>query len=235
MRRSLFNDDHQAFREMVRSFYEETIVPEYAEWERAGAPPRDFWTAAGKLGLLGIQVPEEFGGGGESSFLYNVILTEETQHVGIALGGLRMQTDIAMPYFLRVANREQQQRWLPRLVSGEALSALAMSEHGTRIGHEGGGHQGRPQGRHLRSQRLEDVHIQWGQRRSHRHRGEDRPGRRPKWSQPLVIEADSPGFSRGRKLEKLGLKAQDLAELNFDDVEVPAENLLGREGQGFGC
>ncbi len=233
MRRSLFNDDHQAFREMVRSFYEETIVPEYAEWERAGAPPRDFWTAAGKLGLLGIQVPEEFGGGGESSFLYNVILTEETQHVGIALGGLRMQTDIAMPYFLRVANREQQQRWLPRLVSGEALSALAMSEHGTGSDMKAVA---------TRAVRRGDTYVVNGSKTFISNGAnadlvitavKTDPDAGRNGLSLLVIEADSPGFSRGRKLEKLGLKAQDLAELNFDDVEVPAENLLGREGQGF--
>ena len=218
---------------MVRSFYEETIVPEYAEWERAGAPPRDFWTAAGKLGLLGIQVPEEFGGGGESSFLYNVILTEETQHVGIALGGLRMQTDIAMPYFLRVANREQQQRWLPRLVSGEALSALAMSEHGTGSDMKAVA---------TRAVRRGDTYVVNGSKTFISNGAnadlvitavKTDPDAGRNGLSLLVIEADSPGFSRGRKLEKLGLKAQDLAELNFDDVEVPAENLLGREGQGF--
>src|SRR5277367_2555786 len=128
MKRSVFNDDHEAFRATVRAFYADEVVPEYADWERAGAPPWHFWTAAGKLGLLGIQAPEEFGGGGQDSFLFNVILTEESQHAGIALGGLRVHTDIAMPYFLHHANHQQQSRWLPRLISGDAVAALAMSE-----------------------------------------------------------------------------------------------------------
>src|SRR5439155_6428463 len=104
--------------------------PRYAEWEAAGHPDRDFWLEAGKLGLLNIQIPPEYSGGGESSFLYNVILTEEAQQACLALGGLRVHTDICMPYFLALASDAQKARWLPRLGSGEAISALAMSEPG---------------------------------------------------------------------------------------------------------
>lgn len=233
MRRTLFNEDHEAFRATVRAFYAEQVVPDYAEWERAGAPPREFWTAAGKLGLLGIQVPEEFGGGGQDSFLFNVILTEESQHAGIALGGLRMHTDIAMPYFLHHANAEQQSRWLPRLVSGDAVVALAMSEPGA------GSDMKAIQTRAVRDG---DNYIVYGSKTFISNganadlivtavKTDPQAGR--EGLSLLVIEGDSPRLIRGRKLEKLGLKSQDLAELIFDDVVVPAENLLGEEGKGF--
>lgn len=217
----------------MHSFYADQVVPEYPEWERAGAPPRHFWTAAGKLGLLGIQVPEEFGGGGQQSFLFNVILTEESQRAGIALGGLRVHTDIAMPYFLRLGDREQQSRWLPRLVSGDAVAALAISEAGA--GSD-------VKALTTRAVRNSDRYVVNGSKTFISNGAnadlivtavKTDPDAGRQGLSLLVIEGDSPGLTRGRKLEKLGLKAQDLAELSFDDVIVPAENLLGQEGKGF--
>lgn len=218
---------------MVRAFYAEQVVPEYPEWERAGAPPRDFWTAAGKLGLLGIQVPEEFGGAGQKSFLFNVILTEEAQHTGIALGGLRVHTDIALPYFLRLANHGQQSRWLPRLATGDAVAALAMSEAGagsdvkaltTRAVRDGDHYVVNGSKTFISNGANADLIVT---------AVKTNPEAGRQGLSLLVIDGDSPGLTRGRKLEKLGLKAQDLAELSFDDVIVPAENLLGEEGKGF--
>lgn len=234
MKRSLFNDDHEAFRATVRAFYADHVVPEYGEWERAGAPPRHFWIAAGKLGLLGTQVPEEFGGGGQDSFLFNVVLTEESQRAGIALGGLRVHTDIAMPYFLDIANAEQQSRWLPRLVSGEAVAALAMSEPAagsdvkaltTRAVRDGDSYIVNGTKTFISNGANADLIIT---------AVKTDPSAGRDGLSLLVIDGDSPGLSRGRKLEKLGLKAQDLSELTFEDVVVPAENLLGTEGAGFG-
>jgi acyl-CoA dehydrogenase len=230
----LFDDVDDAFRAMVRAFFAEQVVPDYAEWERAGAPPREFWTVAGKLGLLGLQVPEEFGGGGQSSFLFNVILTEESQHAGIALGGLRVHTDIAMPYFLRLANHDQQRRWLPRLVSGDAVAALAMSEAGagsdvkalaTKAIRDGDNYIVNGSKTFISNGATADLIIT---------AVKTDPSAGRDGLSLLVIEGDSPGLTRGRKLEKLGLKAQDLSELSFDDVRVPAQNLLGKEGCGFG-
>ena len=234
MRRSLFNDDHEAFRTTVRAFYVNQVVPEYAEWERAGEPPRHFWTAAGKLGLLGTQVPEEFGGGGQDSFLFNVVLTEESQRAGIALGGLRVHTDIAMPYFLDLANAEQKARWLPRLVSGDAVSALAMSEPAagsdvkaltTRAVRDGNSYVVNGTKTFISNGANADLIITAV-------KTDPEAGRNG--LSLLIIDGDSAGLSRGRKLEKLGLKAQDLSELSFQDVIVPAANLLGEEGAGFG-
>jgi alkylation response protein AidB-like acyl-CoA dehydrogenase len=234
MQRMLFNDEHEAFRTTVRDFYAKSVLPEYEKWETDGAPPRHFWYAAGELGLLGIQVPEQFGGGGEDSFLFNVILTEEAQHAGVALGGLRVHTDIAMPYFLNLANDEQRRRWLPRLVSGDALAALAMSESAagsdvkaltTRAVRDGDSYVVNGSKTFISNGLHADLIVT---------AVKTDPAAGREGLSLLVIDGAAPGVSRGRKLEKLGLKAQDLAELNFDDVRVPVSNLLGHEGKGFG-
>ncbi|MCW2614493.1 MAG: acyl-CoA dehydrogenase [Frankiales bacterium] len=234
MRRTLFTEEHEAFRKLVRSFYEKEAVPHYAEWEAAGHPPRDFWLQAGELGLLGVQVPEEFGGGGESAtFLYNVILTEEAQRAGLALGGLRVHTDICMPYFLELTTDEQKARWLPRLVTGEAVSALGMSEPGAGSDVKA-----------LRTTAVRDgEHYVVNGAKTFISNGlvadlvvlcvKTDPTAGRKGISLLVVEADTPGFERGRKLEKIGLKSQDLAELSFTDMRVPVENLLGAEGDGW--
>jgi acyl-CoA dehydrogenase len=233
VQRMLFNDEHETFRSTVRGFYAKSVLPEYDKWEADGAPPRHFWYAAGELGLLGIQVPEQFGGGGTDSFLFNVILTEEAQHAGVALGGLRVHTDIAMPYFLNLANDEQCRRWLPRLVSGDALAALAMSESAagsdvksitTRAVRDGDSYVVNGSKTFISNGLHADLIVT---------AVKTDPAAGREGLSLLVIDGAAPGVSRGRKLEKLGLKAQDLAELNFDDVRVPVGDLLGHEGEGF--
>jgi alkylation response protein AidB-like acyl-CoA dehydrogenase len=128
MRRRVYSDEHERFRAIVRSFFEDEVLPEYADWEAAGRPPAWFWKRAAELGLLGIGVPEELGGTPGTTFKHSAVVTEEAQRAGLTLGGLRVQTDICLPYFLEHASPEQQRRWLPRLTSGEAVTALAMSE-----------------------------------------------------------------------------------------------------------
>jgi alkylation response protein AidB-like acyl-CoA dehydrogenase len=233
VRRKLFGPEHEAFRTLVRSFYEKEAVPHYAEWETAGHPPRDFWLHAGDLGLLGLQVPEQYGGGGQSTFLYNVILTEEAQRAGLALGGLRVHTDICMPYFLELTDDDQKARWLPRLVSGEAVSALAMSEPGagsdvksmtTRAVRDGDSYVVNGAKTFISNGLVADLIIL---------AVKTDPSAGREGISLLVVEGSTPGFTRGRKLEKIGLKPQDLAELSFTDMRVPVENLLGAEGEGF--
>jgi acyl-CoA dehydrogenase len=233
MRRSIFSPDHDAFRDTVRRFLQSRAVPNYEKWEIAGHPDRDFWLEAGALGLLGMQIPEEHGGGGQVSFLFNVVLTEEAQRAGLALGGVRVHTDICMPYLLELANHDQQERWLPLLATGEAIAALAMSEPGagsdvkamtTRAVRDGDHYVVDGSKTFITNGLTADLLILAV-------KTDPEAGRQG--ISLLLVEADTPGFTRGRKLEKLGLKSQDLAELSFTAMRVPVANLLGEEGRGF--
>jgi alkylation response protein AidB-like acyl-CoA dehydrogenase len=122
MRRTVFDDTHEDFRAIVRAFLADEVCPDYPNWEAPGMPPRWFWRRAGEIGILGIGVPVEYGGLPGSTLKHSAVVTEEAQRLGLALGGVRVHTDIAMPYFLEYANDEQKARWLPRLVTGEAWS-----------------------------------------------------------------------------------------------------------------
>jgi acyl-CoA dehydrogenase len=232
VKRFLFNDHHESFRATVRAFYLDQVVPEWADWG-AGAPPRHFWKAAATLGLLGIQIPEEYGGGGRDGFLFNVILTEESRHAGIELDGLRMHTDIAMPFFLRVANAEQQSRWLPRLVSGDAIAALATADVGAGCDDKA---------MTVKAVRDGSNYIVYGSRTLGWDGADADLIVTPVTTNPaagsdglslLVIDGNSPRLNRGPKLEKVGPRTRGMATLIFDDVVVPADNLLGEECRGF--
>jgi acyl-CoA dehydrogenase/long-chain-acyl-CoA dehydrogenase len=235
MRRTVYTAEHEAFRGDVRAFFEDEVRPEYLSWETAGKPPRWFWTRCAELGILGISVPEEYGGTPGTTFKHSAVVTEEAQRLGLTLGGLRVQTDICMPYFLEYATAEQRERWLPRLTSGEAVSALAMSEPAagsdmkamaTRATLSGGG----------------DTYVVDGGKTFITNglsadlvvlavKTDPDAGRRG--ISLVVVEADADGFERGRKLEKLGLRTQDLAELFFTDMAVPVADRLGDENRGF--
>jgi alkylation response protein AidB-like acyl-CoA dehydrogenase len=233
MHRTVFTEDHENFRVLVRTFVADDILPEYADWEEAGRPSRRFWRRAGEVGILGIGVPVEYGGLPDSTFLHSVVTTEEIQREFVALGGLRVQTDICMPYFLHYADDEQKRRWLPRLTSGEAVAALAMSEP------EAGSDV---KAMTTRAVRAGDHFVVTGAKTFISNgaaadllivavKTDPDAGRRG--ISLLIVEDGMPGFERGRSLDKLGLKAQDLAELSFTDVRVPAANLLGEENRGF--
>lgn len=234
MKRVVYDDEHEAFRQTVRSFYAREVVPEFPVWEELGHPPRSFWTQAGELGLLGIQVPEEYGGSGVQSFRFNAILTEESQVAGIPLGGLRVHTDICLPYFLRYATEEQRGRWLPAIASGEAVTAIAMSEPGagsdlarisTRAVRDGEHYVVSGSKTFISNGATADLVITVVRTGP----GEGREG-----LTLLVVEGGAEGFERGRNLPKLGLRGQDLTELAFNDVRVPMGNRLGAEGEAFG-
>ncbi len=237
MQRTIFDEDHEAFRGTVRQFFEKQVAPEFSAWERAGHPPRDFYRQAAELGIVGIQVPEEYGGAGVASYKFNAIVTEESVRSNINLGPLRVHMDLVLPYLLAYATEEQKQRWLPGFAAGELMTAIAMTEPGTGSDLAGIRTAARLDG---------DCYVLNGAKTFitggynadrvlvvARTSAPDPANRRTGLS-ILVVDTTSPGYQVGRILDKMGLKAQDTCELSFDDVRVPFEDLLGEEGQAFG-
>jgi alkylation response protein AidB-like acyl-CoA dehydrogenase len=233
MRPLVEDQDQRMFRATVRDFFRKEVLPQYPEWEAAGCPPRLLFKRAGALGMLGLQVPEEYGGVGQVSFRYNAIVTEEMQAAGLALGGLRLHTDIVMPYLLRFANEAQQREWLPKMASGDVISAIGMSEPEagsdlrsirTRARREGADYVIDGAKTFISNGSIADLLVAVVRTGDSGGRGDH---------SLLLVPTDSPGFSRGRRLSKMGLKAQDLAELSFTRVRVPVTNLLGEEGRAF--
>ncbi|NLC98860.1 MAG: acyl-CoA dehydrogenase [Actinomycetales bacterium] len=233
MERRIFEAEHDAFRATVRAFAETEIVPFHAQWETDGIVPRELWTKAGELGLLGFMMPEEFGGGGTNDFRYNAILQEEITRVGASGVGFVIQTDLISCYLLAYATEEQKQRWFPKFCSGDMITAIAMTEPGT-----GSDLQG------IKTTAVRDG-DEWviNGSKTFITNGinadfvivvcQTDPEAGPMGFSLIVVERGAEGFTRGRNLDKIGLKAQDTAELFFDNVRVPATNLLGTEGQGF--
>ena len=236
MQRNIFDDDldaFQAFRELARTFVEREIEPHHEQWEADGQVSREVWLAAGKAGLLGTDVPEEYGGGGVADFRYNAIIDEELTRAGASGIGFPLQNDVVAPYLLRLADEEQKQRWLPGFCSGEIITAIAMTEPGT--GSD-------LQGIQTTAVRDGDDYIVNGAKTFITNGimadlvivvAKTDPDAGSKGFSLIVVERDMPGFERGRRLKKVGLKAQDTAELFFSDVRVPAANVLGEVGQGF--
>jgi acyl-CoA dehydrogenase len=236
MRRTIYGADHEMFGATVRKFFEAEVVPEFAAWEERGAPPPEFYRRAGDLGILGLQIPEEYGGGGQQSFLFNAIVTEEAFRACVGLGSLRVHMDIVLPYLMHYATDEQKQRWLPGAARGELMTAIAMTEPST--GSDLAGIR-------TTATRQGDSYLLNGAKtfitgganaslilvvaRTSAPTPQDRRG----GLSIVVVEKGMAGFTVGQNLKKLGLKAQDTTELFFDDVEVPADNLLGEEGRAF--
>jgi len=238
MHRTVFDENHETFRATLRIFIEKEVVPVYREWEEQGHPPRNFYRRLGELGTLGIGVPEEFGGGGEASFKFQAVVIEETARAGVSLGGYSVHANMILPYLLTYASDEQKSRWLPGFTSGDILTAIAMTEPGT--GSDLANVQTRAtlsiDGTHyllngaktfITSGTLADLVLVVARTTPF-----DPQDRRAGLS-ILCVETDSPGFVVGRKLDKIGLKASDTAELFFTDIQVPVENLLGEAGQAF--
>ena len=228
MRRTLYEPEHADFRESWRAFLEREAVPNAEQWERDGIVPREFFAAAGEAGFLGMGVPEEYGGAGVTDFRFNAIIAEEAQALGlggVALG-VTLHNDICLPYFLEYCDEAQRERWLPGIVSGELITAIAMTEPG--IGSDLAS---------MTSTALrEDDHYVLNGSKTFITNGingdlvitaaKTDPKERHAGISLVVVE-------RGRNLEKIGQHSQDTAELFFQDVRVPVENLLGQEGQGF--
>lgn len=235
MRRELFTEDHEAFRALARDFVEKEVVPQYPEWEKAGRMPRDVFKQMGALGMLGMAIPEEYGGAGIDDYRYNVVLQEEAARALVTLSTVRTQLEVILPYFLHYANSEQRQRWFPGLAAGTLLTAVAMTEPGTGSDLAGVRTTAVRDGDHyivngaktfITGGIQADLVVVVA-------RTSTDPENRRKGLSLIVVEDGMPGFERGRELEKMGCKVQDTAELSFTDVRVPAANLLGEEGEAF--
>jgi alkylation response protein AidB-like acyl-CoA dehydrogenase len=235
MRRTIFTEEHMLFRDAFRHFVEKEMVPYNEQWEKDGEVSRELWLKAGQQGFLGMSVPEEYGGAGVDDFRYSAIIAEETVRAGVASAGqgMGLHNDITLPYFMAYANVEQKRRWLPGMCAGELITAIAMTEPNTGSDLAAVRSTAMRQDDHylLNGQKtfitngiLSDVVIVVAKTNLEmRHKG----------ISLLVVERGMEGFKRGRKLEKMGQKAQDTSELYFEDVMVPVANLLGEEGRGF--
>lgn len=238
MRAKIHNEDHDAFRAMVKDLIAKEVVPHHDRWEEQGHVPREFYNRLGELGILGMQVPEQFGGGGESSFMYNAIVIEEAAAAGITLGGYSVHTNLILPYLMELASDEQKERWLPGFASGEKMFAIAMTEPGTGsdlaniatkavISADGTHYVLNGAKTFITGGAQADVVLVVCRTSAF-----DAADRRAGLS-ILAVESSADGFAVGKKLPKIGQKASDTAELSFSDVKVPIENLLGEEGRGF--
>ena len=234
MHRDIFTPEHDAFREMVREFIAREVTPYHDQWERDGMVSREVWLAAGRAGLLGIDVDEKYGGGGNPDYRFYLILDEEFARAGATGPGFAVHNDINGQYFLRLCTPEQRDRWLPGYCSGELITAIAMSEPGAGSDLQGIRTTAVRDGDTYVLERPEDLHLQRAAGRPGHRGGPDRPGRRAPGDQPARGRSAAwPGSSRGRNLEKVGMHAQDTSELFFSDVGCPPRNLLGEEGGGF--
>jgi alkylation response protein AidB-like acyl-CoA dehydrogenase len=241
MRRRLSEDDHEDFRASFRTFLEREVIGEqgrYGEWERAGIMPREVFARAGEGGFLAMSVPERYGGAGAEDFRFNLVIGEETQRAAVGGFGLgiTLHNDICLPYFLSYCNEEQRERWLPGIVSGELITAIAMTEPGTGSDLAAIATSARRDGEHYLVNGAKtfitngvnaDLVITAVKTGDGAHEDRHRA------ISLLVLERGMEGFERGSNLEKIGQHSQDTAELAFADVRVPVENLLGKEGSGF--
>jgi acyl-CoA dehydrogenase len=231
--RKLFSPEHEQFRDSVRRFIENEITPYHAEWEERGMVPRELWTKAGAAGLLCANVPEAYGGYG-ADYLFNVVITEEMARAGATGPGFNVHSDMVATYIATFGTEEQKLRWLPKMVSGELIGALGLTEPSagsdlkairTRAVRSGNEYSITGQKVYISNGQLCDLIVL---------ACKTNPDAGARGMSFILVETDRPGFRRGRNLKKLGLKAQDTSELFFDDVRVPVSNLLGTENGGFG-
>jgi acyl-CoA dehydrogenase len=231
--RTIFTPEHESFRDTVRRFIETEVTPHHADWEKAGQVPRSLWKQAGELGLLCVNAPEAYGGQG-ADFLYSAILIEEMARVGATGPTFYLHSDIVAPYIVDFGTEAQKTKWLPKMAVGEVVVALGMSEP-----------SGGSDVQNIRTQAIRDAdeYVINGQKvfTTNGHSADlvllackTDPTQKAKGVSLILVETDRAGFTRGRKLEKIGCKAQDTSELFFSDLRVPVSNLLGTEGGGFG-
>lgn len=229
--RTAYDESHELFRDQVRKFFAKELHPHLDRWEKEGIVDRDFWSACGEAGLLCPTMPEEYGGLG-LDFGYNAVVGEELTYAGSS-AGITLQSDITADYFLSYGSEEQKQHWIPKLVSGEAITAIAMTEPGTGSDLQAVKTTAKQDGNHyvingsktyITNGQNADVVIVVAK---------TDPAEGAKGVSLILVEADREGFVRGRNLDKIGQHSADTSELFFDDVRVPITNCLGEEGRGF--
>lgn len=232
MKRRLFSPEHETFRDTVARFVAAELVPFHGEWEKQQRVPREVWRKAGAAGLLCPDVPEAYGGYG-ADWLYNVVVIEELAKTGMSGPGFMVHSEMVAPYILAWGNEALKHEWLPPMIAGEAIGAVAMTEPGA--------------GSDLKAMRTRAVrdgdHYVINGQKTYISNGQNcdfillacktDPAAGARGVSIILVQADTPGFARGRNLEKIGLKAQDTSELFFSDMRVSADNLLGAEGKGF--
>ena len=231
--RTIFDADHDAFRQSVRGFLEKEAVPYVGEWEAAGMPDPAFWVKAAAQGFVGFEAPEQYGGVGVSDFRFNAILNEEAMYLGVSGDSFQLQNDCILPYLTDLATEDQKSRWLPRFTAGKFVGALGMTEPSTGSDLRGIRTRAKPcdggwivngAKTFITSGIQADFVILVAKT------GDDED---PNALSLFIVESGMPGFHRGRKLDKIGHRGQDTAELFFEDVFVPVDNLLGQIGQGM--
>jgi alkylation response protein AidB-like acyl-CoA dehydrogenase len=230
--RTLYDSDHDMFRDSLRKFIQAEGMPNHEQWEKDGMVSDEIWLKAGEQGFLCPMVPEEYGGVG-TDFLYNCIVNEEIGRSGCTGLGWTLHNDITVPYIVRYGSEEQKQKYLPRCITGELITAIAMTEPGAGSDLQGTKTTAVLDGDHyiLNGSKTFITNGQQAGLVIVVAKTDTNAG--SKGISLFLVEADLPGFSKGKNLDKLGLKAQDTSELFFQDVKVPKENLLGEEGRGF--
>jgi alkylation response protein AidB-like acyl-CoA dehydrogenase len=230
--RTLFSEDHESFRDSVRKFLAKEVEPHHSRWEDQGYVDREIWLKAGENGLLCTSMPEEYGGAGADR-LYSVVLMEETSRANATGLGFGLHSEIVAPYLLSYGSDAQKQHYLPRMARGECISAIAMSEPAAGSDLQGIKTSAIRDGDHyvLNGSKIfitngwhADLVIVVAK---------TNPNAGAKGTSLFLVDAGTPGFEKGKRLKKIGMKAQDTAELFFDNVRVPASALLGKENQGF--
>jgi len=233
MKRTIFEEEHQMFRQAIKTFVEREVAPYHQQWEKEGIVPRDLWLKAGAQGFLCMDVPEEFGGGAVADFRYAAIMTEEFTYANCTGPGFGLHNDVAAPYILHYGNEEQKKRWFPDLAAGKKILAIAMTEPSggsdlanmkTRADKDGDDYVLNGSKTFITNGINSDIVIVACKTDSSKTHG---------GISLIAVERGMEGFARGRNLEKVGWHAQDTAELFFENVRVPKNNLIGEEGQGF--
>jgi acyl-CoA dehydrogenase len=230
--RTVFREDHEQFRTQARRFVEREIAPFHADWEEQGIVPKTLWHKAGDEGLLNLMLPEPYGGGGD--FGHSAVLIEEMARVNASAVGFNLHSDIVAPYIHAYGNAQQKERWLPGMASGRTIGAIAMTEPGTGSDLKAVRTTARREG---------DTYVLNGQKTfitNGQNAGlvivvaKTAPEAGSRGISLICVEEGTPGFSKGRKLKKIGLRGQDTSELFFEDARVPVDNRLGEENMGFG-